>query len=143
MVATILWRMAGSPAASASGTFSDVADGDWYAQAVAWAAAQGVVSGYGDGAFGVNDPVTREQLAAMLYRFAQARGDDVSIGESTNLLSYADAADISEWAFPALEWACGAGVLEGDGSRLNPQGQATRAELAALLARFCQGTIAG
>lgn len=138
MIAAILWRQAGSPAADDAVDFSDVAQGQWYSEAVRWAASEGIVGGYGDGAFGTDDPITREQLAVMLYRFAQHQGYDVSVGEDTNILSYTDAQEISEYAIPALQWACGAGILQGDGAALSPQGQTTRAEAAAMLMRFCQ-----
>lgn len=138
MIAAILWRQAGSPAANDAVDFSDVAQGQWYSEAVRWAASEGIVGGYGDGAFGTDDPITREQLAVMLYRFAQAMGCDVSVGEDTNILSYTDAQEISEYAIPALQWACGAGILQGDGAALSPQGQTTRAEAAAMLMRFRQ-----
>ena len=138
MIAAILWRQAGSPAANDAVDFSDVAQGQWYSEAVRWAASEGIVGGYGDGAFGTDDPITREQLAVMLYRFAQHQGYDVSVGEDTNILSYTDAQEISEYAVPALQWACGAGIINGDGAALSPQGQTTRAEAAALLMRFCQ-----
>lgn len=138
MIAAILWRQAGSPVVNYAMNFSDVAQGQWYSEAVRWAASEGIVGGYGDGAFGTDDPITREQLAVMLYRFAQHQGYDVSVGEDTNILSYTDAQKISEYAVPALQWACGAGILQGDGAALSPQGQTTRAEAAAMLMRFCQ-----
>ena len=134
MIATILWRMAGSPVVDYAMDFSDVPQGQWYSEAIRWAASQGIVSGYGD-AFGTNDPITREQLAVMLYRFAQVEGYDVSVGENTNILSYTDVADVAEYAIPAMQWAVGAGVITGtgDGSTLSPQGQATRAQAAVML----------
>ena len=87
-----------------------MASGAYYANAVAWANANGIVSGYGSGKFGPNDKVTREQLAAILYRYAQYKKYDVSVGEDTNILSYDDAQSISSYAIPAIQWACG-GVL--------------------------------
>ena len=138
MIATILWRMAGSPVVNYAMDFSDVAQGQWYSEAIRWAASEGIVGGYGNGAFGTNDPITREQFAVMLYRFAQKQGYDVSVGENTNILSYADAFDVAEYAIPAMQWACGAGILNGSGANLNPQGDATRAQAAAMLMRFCE-----
>ena len=138
MIATILWRMAGSPVASSALPFTDVADGTWYTESVRWASVVGVVGGYSDSTFGPDDAVTREQLATMLYRYAQFRGYDVSVGEDTNILSYSDAQNVSEWAIPAMQWACGAGIINGSGSQLNPQGDATRAEIAVMLMRFEQ-----
>ena len=140
MIATILWRMAGSPVVNYAMTYTDVAQGQWYSEAVRWATSEGIVGGYGNGLFGTNDPITREQFAAMLYRFAQEQGYDVSIGENTNILSYTDVADLSEYAIPATQWAVGAGIINGtgDGSTLTPQGQATRAQAAVMLMRFCE-----
>ena len=140
MIATILWRMAGSPVVNYAMTYTDVAQGQWYSEAVRWATSEGVVTGYGNGLFGTNDPITREQFATMLWRYAQTEGYDVSIGEDTNIPSYTDVADLSEYAIPAMQWACGAGVINGtgDGSTLSPQGQATRAQAAVMLMRFCE-----
>ena len=140
MIATILWRMAGSPVVNYAMDYTDVAQGQWYSEAIRWAASEGIVGGYGNGLFGTNDPITREQFAAMLYRFAQEQGYDVSIGENTNILSYTDVADLSEYAISAMQWAVGAGIINGtgDGSTLTPQGQATRAQAAVMLTRFCE-----
>lgn len=140
MIATILWRMAGSPVVNYAMTYTDVAQGQWYSEAVRWATSEGVVTGYGNGLFGTNDPITREQFAAMLWRYAKEQGYDVSIGENTNILSYTDVADLSEYAISAMQWAVGAGIINGtgDGSTLTPQGQATRAQAAVMLMRFCE-----
>ena len=140
MIATILWRMAGSPVVNYAMDYTDVAQGQWYSEAIRWAASEGIVGGYGNGLFGTNDPITREQFAAMLYRFAQEQGYDVSIGENTNILSYTDVADLSEYAISAMQWAVGAGIINGtgDGSTLSPHGQATRAQAAVMLMRFCE-----
>lgn len=138
MVVTVLYRLENQPSTSAA-SFTDVASGAYYANAVAWANANGIVSGYGSGKFGPNDKVTREQLAAILYRYAQCKKYDVSVGEDTNILSYDDAQSISSYAIPAIQWACGAGVVTGkSGSKLDPKGNATRAEVAAMLMRFCE-----
>ena len=134
----ILYNMEGRPAVT-GGSFSDLADGAWYTDAVTWAASQGIVDGYGGGLFGPDDNITREQLASILYRCAQARGDDVSVGEDTNILPYSDAADVAEYAVSAMQWACGAGVITGiSESALAPRGEATRAQTAAMLMRFCE-----
>ena len=140
MIATILWRMAGSPVVNYAMNYTDVAQGQWCSEAIRWATSEGVVTGYGNGLFGTNDPITREQLATMLWRYAQTKGYDVSIGENTNILSYTDVADLSEYAIPAMQWAVGAGIINGtgDGSTLTPQGQATRAQAAVMLQRFCE-----
>ena len=138
MVVTVLYRLENQPSTSAA-SFTDVASGAYYANAVAWANANGIVSGYGSGKFGPNDKVTREQLAAILYRYAQYKKYDVSVGEDTNILSYNDAQSISTYAIPAIQWACGAGVVTGkSGSKLDSKGNATRAEVAAMLMRFCE-----
>lgn len=120
MVVTVLYRLENQPSTSAA-SFTDVASGAYYANAVAWANANGIVSGYGSGKFGPNDKVTREQLAAILYRYAQYKKYDVSVGEDTNILSYDDAQSISSYAIPAIQWACGAGVVTGkSGSKEKP-----------------------
>ena len=135
----IIYNMEGQPATSGSSVFTDVADGAWYADAVTWAAENGIVGGYGNGKYGPDDPITREQLAAILWRYAKYKGYDVSVGEDTNILSYTDVADLSEYAIPAMQWACGAGVIEGvTDSTLVPQGDATRAQAAVMLMRFCE-----
>ena len=143
MIATILWRMAGSPVVNYAMNYTDVAQGQWCSEAIRWATSEGVVTGYGNGLFGTNDPITRAQLAVMLHRYAQHEGYDVSIGENTNILSYADAFDVSEYAVSALQWACGAGIIHGtgDGSTLTPQGETTRAQVATVLMRFCEQSI--
>ena len=143
MIATILWRIAGSPVVDYAMDFGDVPQGQWYSEAVRWAASEGIVSGYGNGTFGTNDSITREQFAAMLYRFAQEQGYDVSVGENTNILSYTDAEDVAEYAIPAMQWAVGAGIISGigDGSTLSPQGQATRAQAAVMLMQFCENYV--
>ena len=140
MIATILWRMAGSPVVNYAMNYTDVTQGQWCSEAIRWATSEGVVTGYGNGLFGTNDPITREQFAVMLYRFAQEQGYDVSIGENTNILSYTDVADLSEYAISAMQWAVGAGIINGtgDGSTLSPHGQATRAQAAVMLMRFCE-----
>ena len=112
-----------------------VTGADWASAARTWAMAGGVSDGTDP-----NGPVTREQFATMLYRYAAAKGYDVSIGESTNILSYADFASISEYAIPAMQWACGSGIVTGvTDSTLVPQGTATRAQCAAMLMRFIEG----
>ena len=137
---TILWRLEGNPAPVSTADFSDVADGVWYAEAVRWAAGSGVVKGYADGRFRPNDAVTREQMAAILYRYAQHKGYDVSAGKDTNILSFDDAFAVSEYAIPAMQWACGSGMVRGiaqeGGMLLAPRDTTTRAQTATLLMRF-------
>ena len=138
MVVQILYRMAGSPRVTTASGFTDVAAGSWYADAVNWAAANGVVNGTGAATFSPNAAVTREQLAAMLYRYANLKGYNTSSGENNNILSYYDVAQVSEYAYSALQWACADGIIDGTGyGYLTPQGQASRAQLAAMLYRFC------
>lgn len=139
MLVQVLYRLAGQPAAAGS-DFSDVGDGVWYADAVSWAAGAQIVNGYGNGRFGPDDPVTREQTAAILYRYAvwyDLAGD----GEAP-LSGYPDAGTVSSWARSAMGWAVGAGYLTGsaeDGAvLLRPQALAVRAQTAAILARFCR-----
>ena len=138
MIVTILWRLEGEPEADDTMPFADVAANTWYTEAVRWAAGEGIVEGYSETAFGPNDPITREQLAAILWRYAKYLELDVSIGENTNILSYTDAAEISEYAIPALQWACGSGLMEGSNGSLNPRANATRAEVATILMRACE-----
>lgn len=138
MVVTVLYRLENEPSTAAA-SFTDVASGAYYANAVAWANANGIVSGYGNGKFGPNDKVTREQLAAILYRYAQYKKYDVSVGEDTNIMDFDDVRQISSYAVPAIQWACGAGVMSGKSTyTLDPKGDATRAEVAAMLMRFCE-----
>ena len=136
MIVTVLYRLENQPSTSAA-SFTDVASGAYYANAVAWANANGIVSGYGSGKFGPNDKVTREQLAAILYRYAQYKKYDVSGANSLD--GYTDVQSVSSYAVPALQWANAAGVVTGkSGSKLDPKGYATRAEVAAMLMRFCE-----
>ena len=136
MIVTVLWRLSGSPVVNYYMPFADVDQASWYAEAVRWAASCGIVTGYDNGNFGPNDPITREQLAAILYRCAAYRQEDTSIGADTNILSFTDAASVSEYAVPALQWACGAGILQGADGALLPAHPATRAQTAAMLARY-------
>ena len=139
MIVTILYRLEGKPVVDYAMDFTDVAGDAYYAEAVRWAASEGIVGGYGGGLFGAEDAVAREQLAVILYRYAVYKGYDVSVGEDTNILSYADFADLSEYAIPAMQWACGAGVITGvTDATLVPQGEATRAQVAAMLMRFVE-----
>ena len=137
---TVLWRLEGNPAPVSAAGFSDVADGAWYAVAVRWAAGCGVVKGYDNGCFGPNDAVTREQMVTILYRYAQHKGYDVSIGEDTNILSFNDALTVSGYSIPAMQWACGSGLMTGarrdGGMALAPRDTTTRAQTATLLMRF-------
>ena len=133
MVVTILWRLDGSPAWTTASGFSDVEESAYYAEAVGWASANGIVGGYDNETFGPGDPITREQMAAILYRFAQTQGWDTTA--SADLSSYTDASQISAYALTALQWANGAGLIAGSGGALLP---ATRAQVAAILMRLCE-----
>lgn len=136
MLVAVLHRLEGSPQASA-GDFTDVADGDWYAQAVNWAASVGVVNGFDDGTFQPNAAITREQMAAILRNYAAYKGLDVSA--SGSLSTFTDAASVSDWAKESVEWAVGSGLLGGyEDSTLQPQGTTTRAEVASVLQRYLE-----
>lgn len=137
MIVTILYRLDGEPAVTASSGFTDVAAGSYYEAAVTWAASMGIVDGYGNGRFGPDDTITREQLAAIMYRYAAYRGYDV--GTRSELTRFSDCAQISSYAREAMSWAAAEGLITGKGSSiLDPQGKATRAEAAAILMRFCE-----
>ena len=138
MMVTLLWRLDGEPVVNYLMDFGDVAEGLWYSEAVRWAASEDVVNGVGDGSnYAPTATITREQMAVMLYRYAQYKGYDVS--GAADLSGYADVDSVSDWADQAVAWAVDAGLIGGvGGSRLNPGGSASRAEIATLLMRFCQ-----
>ncbi len=139
MLVTVLWRLEGSPVVDNPVDFLDVADGLWYSDAIDWASANGIVNGYGDGRFGPTDTITREQMATIMWRYAKYKGYDVSVGENTDILSYTDAETVSDWAIPAMQWACSKDMIKGIVNNiLDPAGDATRAQIAAILYRFCQ-----
>ena len=137
---TILWRMEGSPEAAGSQRFTDVPGSAWYAGAVRWAADSGVIKGYDDGRFGSDDALTREQMVTILYRYAQYKRYDVSISGDTNILSFTDAPAVSGYAVSAMQWGCGAGLVNGiaqnGGMILAPADTTTRAQIATLVMRF-------
>lgn len=136
MIVTILYRLEDDPA-PASSDFTDVQSGAWYSGAVGWASATGVVGGFGDGRFGPDEAITREQLAAILYRYAKLKG--LNPGVSGTLSGFTDTASVSPYAQDAMRWAVGRGLISGKGDGiLDPGGSATRAEAAAILMRFCQ-----
>lgn len=137
MIVTILYRLEGKPSVSGTSPFDDVAGGQWYTDAVIWANQNNIVEGYGNGKFGPMDNITREQMATVLYRYANVKGYDTSVGQDTNILSYSDAFDISDWAMEAMQWACGEGLIKGrTESAIVPAGRAIRAEAATILIRF-------
>lgn len=136
MIAQVLYNLEERPEGHGAAGFPDVAAGAWYADAVNWAAARGIVKGYDIGAFGPEDSVTREQLAAILYRYAQVKGYDTTQGGMA-VREFSDSASISDWAQEAMAWAVNAQVLSGKGNGvLDPQGTATRAEVAQMLMNF-------
>ena len=136
MIVTILYRLEGEPSAALS-AFQDVASNQWYAKAVGWAAANGIVTGYSESQFGPNDKITREQMAAILYRYAAYKGYDVS--QRADLSKYEDQGTISSYAVDSMAWANGEGLINGiDADTLNPKGSAIRAQVAAILHRFCE-----
>ena len=137
MIVTVLYRLEGAPAVSGSSGFTDVADGQYYADAVAWASSNGIVGGYGNGLFGPNAPITREQMAVILYRYAQYKGYDVTA--SADLSGYDDVAQVSSYALEALQWANAEGLVNGTSdTTLTPGGSATRSQIAVILMRFCE-----
>lgn len=134
MLVTVLWRMEEKPTAHAS-DFTDLT-AEWYKTAVAWAAKNGIVEGYGNNQFGPDDVITREQMAAVLYRYAQYKG--YKVGGASDLVGFDDESSISGWAVPTMTWAVSAKLIQGDGSRLMPLGGAQRAQVAAILQRFIE-----
>ncbi len=139
MVVTILYRLEGTPSAASSG-FPDVAAGQWYTDAVSWAATNGIVTGYDNGNFGPNDMITREQMATILYRYAGYKA--YGTGAQANLASYTDASAISAYAESAMKWANAEGLITGTtATTLSPAGDASRAEVATILMRFCEEVV--
>ena len=137
-IVTILWRLAGSPVVNYAMRYADMDEGAWYGEAVRWAASTGVVTGYSESSFGPNDAITREQLAAILYRYVKTQGQGFT-GMWYFPLRYDDAASISSWADEAMHWCVMKGLLNGTSeTALSPQLTATRTQLAAILQRFCE-----
>lgn len=137
MIAVTLWRMEGEPAAKGANPYTDVENGAWYTEAITWANENGIAEGYGNDSFQPETPVTREQLAAFFYRYAEYKGYDITITGSLDRFNDKD--NVSEWAKDTMAWAVGYGLIGGkDNNMLDPQGEATRAEFAAMLQRFCQ-----
>lgn len=136
--AVILYRMTGEPMVVYTPKFHDVGTGQWYTDAILWANEQGVVTGYSNGNFGPADRINREQMAVMMYRYAQQKGYNTSI--QTDISRYPDAVYVSDFALEAMRWAVGTGIITGtdEGTRLKPQGHANRAECATIIMRFCE-----
>ena len=140
MLVTVLHSLEGSPEITGANNFTDMKNGEWYTKAVIWANANDIVSGYGNELFGTNDPITREQMAALLYNYASYKGYDVTA--IANLSAYTDAAAISSWAEKAMSWANAEGLITGrTATTLAPAGNATRAEVASILKRFVEGIV--
>ena len=139
--ATVLYSQAGKPAVTYRPIFKDVAQGAWYSSSVLWAYDNGIVSGYANGSFGTSDKITREQLALMMYKYAQTKGYDTTADDSI-LSSFSDEAAISSWARKAIQWATSHGIMSGKGNgadgkpMLDPKGNATRAECAAMIKKL-------
>lgn len=136
MLVTILYRLEGSPGVVGEMPFTDVTSGTWYFNAILWASENNIVNGYGDGRFGPTDSLTRQQLAAILYRYANGKGYDISKGESTDLSTFTDAALIHEYAVTPMRWVCGEELLRTTGRLLEPAAYATRGLVADMLMRF-------
>ncbi|MEE0409519.1 MAG: 5'-nucleotidase C-terminal domain-containing protein [Clostridia bacterium] len=138
-VVTVLWRMAGCPVVNYAMSFKDVEKENWYTEAVRWAASEGIVNGYTEDVFAPFDVITREQLAAIMWRYAKNDNKDVSIGENTNILSYEDISLVSEYAIPALQWSCGSGIMLGNTiSTLAPNESVSRICFASVIYRYSQ-----
>ena len=140
MLVTVLYRLDGEPAVMAANGFTDVKNNAWYTDAVTWASQNNIVSGYGNGLFGTSDAITREQLATILYNYANYKGD--SVADTAQLDSYTDSGEISVWAETSLSWAVGADLINGiTETTLAPCGSATRAQVATILMRFCENVL--
>ena len=138
MIVTILYRMENKPAVTGASKFTDVDANEWYGAPVAWAAGNGIVTGYSETTFGPNDPVTREQLAAILYRYAVYKGMSAVTLEQ-NPSRFTDTDQISAYAVPAMNWAVGKGLINGADGKLSPKASATRAQVAAIIHRYLEG----
>ena len=135
MIVSILYRLEGEPQPAGVAPFTDVTSDKYYAKAVAWANENGIVSGYDSDTFGPDDNITREQLASMLYRYAQYKGKDVTY-DANDLDSFADASKVSAYAVDAVKWAVSEGIISGDRTYINPTAYATRAETASMIMRY-------
>ena len=137
MIVTMLYRLEGEPNIVTKQVYSDVNRGEWYAKAVSWASKNDIVSGYGDGKFGPTNTVTREQLATILYRYADYKGYKLDV--HGNLAQFSDKGNINDWAYQAMDWAHAYGLINGTGQGIiTPQGIATRAQVASIFMRFCE-----
>ena len=139
MLVTVLWRYEGKPEAGVN-TFSDVPDNQWYAEAVAWAAAKGVVNGVGDSRFDPEGKISREQIATILFRYAEQKG--IGVNKRSDLNEFPDGAKVESWAKDAVQWAVMEKIIVGSDGKLLPQGNATRAQVATILMRLIENIIA-
>lgn len=140
MIAQILYNLEGKPAGSPTAVFSDIIADEWYVAAINWANDKGIIGGYGSGLFGPDDDVTREQLVTILHRYAQFKGIDVSKGK--NISNFTDHSAVSDWAFSAMKWSVGHGLVNGKtATTLNPADNATRAEIATIIMRYCENIV--
>ncbi|MBR4955502.1 MAG: S-layer homology domain-containing protein, partial [Clostridia bacterium] len=137
MLVTILWRQAGSPIVKTDMPFEDVEEGTWYADAIRWAAVNGIVDGMTDTEFAPNAKITREQMVTIFYRYANSKLPNRYMGNPKTIEKFSDVDEISSWAYDAMQWACGIKFVDGkENNNLDPAGNATRAEMAALITRF-------
>lgn len=134
MMTTVLHRLAGKPGVSYSAVFQDVPAGQWYTDGAIWAGQLGIVTGKGNGRFDLFSNVTRQEIATILYRYAEKAGCDMS--QSASLSGFSDSASVASWSMQAVSWAVGVGIIRGSGGALRPTGDATRAEVAAMFHRF-------
>ena len=139
MFVTVLYRAEGEPEVNTGMPFDDVVADSYYANAVIWAEQNEIVKGISETEFAPDMNITREQIAAIMFRNAKYKGYDVTVGENTNILSYTDFEEISEYAIEAMQYAVGSGLMKGKTeTTLNPKDNATRAEIAAILQRFIE-----
>ncbi len=139
MMAQSIWNMESNPTINSTSSYNDVSDNKWYSDAIAWTSENGIYKGFDDGTFRPNDDITREQLVAILYRYADFKGMDMTTGENTNILSYDDASEVGNYATSAMQWAIAEGIVLGKSENtLDPKGTATRAEVATILLRFIE-----
>lgn len=138
----VLWRLAGEPMVKFDMDFEDVPELQWYTEAIRWSASEKVIEGYGDGTFGTEDPITKEQLSAILWRYAKSEGYDVFGGEDFDLSVFTDESSISDYAYDAVKWACGADIIRGNGDgTLNPAGDMKRSEFSTMMMYFIENII--
>ena len=137
MLVTILWRMESEPKVTNAKEFADVTSGKYYYNAIKWATSKGIVNGYSNGKFGPEDNITREQLAVMLRNYAKYKGKNVS--QTADISKYKDSGKTSGYAKTSVQWAIAKGIISGkdNGTRIDPQGTASRAEAAAMIYNYC------